>query len=215
MDALVKNLEGRYIVIDGPDGTGKSTQLGLLRARLEQAGGTVDTVIDPGGTGVGQEIRKILLHAKDLHLAPMCETFLFMASRAQLVAEKVRPAQAEGKIVLGDRFISATLAYQGALGVDTNRILALGDQAVEGTWPDLTILLDLPIEEGMIRVGKQRDRMESRTLEYQNEVRRRFATLGSEENPYPHPVVHLDAAGTRENVHERIVQALKGHFANA
>jgi dTMP kinase len=209
MDALAETIKGRFIVIDGPDGAGKSTQLSLLQAALCQAGGDVELVIDPGGTVVGGEIRNILLHAKDLHLAPMCETLLFMASRAQLVAEKVRPAQQAGKVVLGDRFISATLAYQGALGVDTAMILDLAEKAVEGTFPSLTILLDVPVEVGLSRVGKQRDRMESRAEEYHQEVRRRFASLGAAENPYPHPVVHIDAAGTPEEVHQRIVSALK------
>lgn len=215
MDGLVDKLKGCFIVIDGPDGAGKSTQLERLRSALEKAGGDVEIVIDPGGTAVGGEIRNILLHAKDLHLAPMCETLLFMASRAQLVAEKVRPAQAAGKIVLGDRFISATLAYQGALGVDTSMILELGDTAVETTWPALTILLDVPVEVGMGRIQRQRDRMESRAAEYHQDVRRRFASLGTKENPYPHPVVHIDAAGTPEDVHERIVKALKERFAVA
>jgi len=212
MDGLVEKLKGRFIVIDGPDGAGKSTQLDLLKSRLVKAGGSVEIVIDPGGTAVGGEIRNILLHAKDLHLAPMCETLLFMASRAQLIAEKVKPAQEAGKIVLGDRFISATLAYQGALGVDTNLILELGDTAVEKIWPALTILLDVPVDVGMGRIQRQRDRMESRAEEYHQEVRRRFASLGTNENPYPPPVVHIDAVGTPEEVHNRIVTILNERY---
>ncbi len=212
MDGLVDKLKGGFIVVDGPDGAGKSTQLALLKALLEKAGGCVELVIDPGGTAVGGDIRNILLHAKDLHLAPMCETLLFMASRAQLVAEKIRPAQADGKIVLGDRFISATLAYQGALGVDTNMVLELGDVAVQKTWPSLTILLDVPVDVGMGRIQRQRDRMESRAAEYHQEVRRRFASLGTKDNPYPHPVVHIDAVGTPEDVHSRIVAMLNERY---
>ncbi|MBN1943841.1 MAG: dTMP kinase [Phycisphaerae bacterium] len=212
MDALAKSLQGRFLVIDGPDGAGKSTQLNLLRDRLTLIGAAVEVVIDPGGTAVGGEIRNILLHAKDLHVAPMCETLLFMASRAQLVEEKIRPALTAGKVVLSDRFISATLAYQGALGVDAKMILDLGGKAVGGTWPDLTILLDLPAEIGLDRIQRGRDRMESRALAYHQEVQRRFAGLGSEKHPYPRPVVHLSAAGRPEEVHASVVKALEETF---
>lgn len=211
MDSLAERWKGRLIVLDGPDGSGKSTQIELLRRRLEREGAAVEVVIDPGGTTVGEEIRRILLHAKDLHLAPMCETLLFLASRAQLVAEKIRPALAAGKVVLGDRYVSSTLAYQGALGVDAKQILDLAEKAVEGTWPDLTLVLDLPAEIGLKRIGRDRDRMESRTLEYHQQVRQRFADLGKEgfSPSYPGVILHIPAEGSPEEVHSRILNALE------
>jgi dTMP kinase len=232
MGSLVDRLKGKFIVIDGPDGSGKTTQLGLLERSLTSQGAEVEIVVDPGGTHTGQKIRGILLGRDTEPIAPMCETFLFMASRAQLVHEKVRPAMAKDKVVLGDRFISSTLAYQGALNVDTRLILELGEKAVQGTWPDLTLLLDLPVEEGIGRAGAERaelgkkqrtagqlalfgDRMESRDLDYHQEVRRRFQGLGTDDSPYPCPVAHLDATGRPEEVHARVLEALEEHFGHA
>jgi dTMP kinase len=212
MDETLSKLKGSFLVMDGPDGAGKTTQLDLLGRALTDAGLAVTPAVDPGGTGAGEQIREILLHRKDLELAPLCETMLFMAARAQLVAEVVRPAIAEGGVILCDRFISATLAYQGALGVPPEAILTVADVAIEKLWPDLTIVLDLPSDEGLSRVGKVRDRMESRTDEYHQQVRRNFQALPG---CYPAPVALVDAAGTPEQVHDRILDALRSHIARA
>lgn len=212
MDETLCKLKGSFLVMDGPDGAGKTTQLDLLGKALTNAGLDVTPAVDPGGTGAGEQIREILLHRKDLELAPLCETMLFMAARAQLVAEVVRPAIADGGVVLCDRFISATLAYQGALGVAPEAILAVADVAIEKLWPDLTIVLDLPSDEGLSRVGKVRDRMESRTDQYHQQVRRNFQALPG---CYPAPVALIDAAGTPEHVHERILDVLRSHIARA
>jgi dTMP kinase len=212
MDETLSKLKGSFLVMDGPDGAGKTTQLDLLGQALADAGLAVTPAVDPGGTGAGEQIREILLHRKDLELAPLCETMLFMAARAQLVAEVVRPAIAEGGVILCDRFISATLAYQGALGVPPEAILTVADVAIEKLWPDLTIVLDLPSDEGLSRVGKVRDRMESRTDEYHRRVRENFQALPG---CYPAPVALIDAAGTPEQVHDRILDALRSHIARA
>ncbi|MBS3821516.1 MAG: dTMP kinase [Planctomycetes bacterium] len=209
MDESFSKLKGRFLVMDGPDGAGKTTQLDLLTEALQQAGLDVARAVDPGGTPAGQQIRDILLHHEDLDLAPMCETMLFMASRAQLVAEVIRPASEGGRVVLCDRFISATLAYQGALGIEPQAIIVAADMAIEKLWPDLTLVLDLPSGEGLSRVGKVRDRMESRTDDYHEQVRRNFQALPG---CYPAPVALVDAAGTPEQVHERIVKALESHI---
>lgn len=211
MSRLTEKLSGKFIVFDGPDGAGKSTQLQLLKDFLESQGLGVEISIDPGGTDTGLEIRKILLHSKDLHIAPTCETFLFMASRAQLADEIIRPAIQAGKVVLGDRFISATLAYQGALGIDPQFILDLGNKAVNNTWPDLTVILDIDAQQGLSRVGKNPDRLESRADNYHELVRKKFRNL---HEIYPHPVAYLDAAGSREELFERLIELLEAEFIN-
>ena len=212
MSELMKNLAGKFIVIDGPDGAGKSTQLDRLEKALVSEGLEVQRAVDPGGTKTGHEIRNILLHSKELDLSPMCETMLFMASRAQLVAEIVRPAIKSGKVVLCDRYISATLAYQGALGVDKNLILQLGAIAVENLLPDLTIILDLDVNEGMRRVGATRDRLESRSMDYHGKVREEFCKLGE---IYPAEVVNVNATGSPDAVSADIWKIVTQKLAEA
>jgi dTMP kinase len=206
MRELAEKLAGRFIVIDGPDGAGKTTQLDRVEAALRAAGCDVRRAVDPGGTPTGQKIRDILLHGKDLDISPVCETFLFMASRAQLVQEVVKPALAQKMVVLCDRFISATIAYQGALGVDPNYIIDLGGKAVQNLWPDLTIILDIPAETGLQRVGPTRDRLESRSDEYHRKVREGFLKL---DGLYPSAIAHVNALGTIEEVTARIIKALE------
>ncbi len=223
MSELADNLGGRFIVFDGPDGAGKGTQLDRLEQALAEAGTTVQRVFDPGGTGTGNQIRQILLSRETETLSPVCETLLFMASRAQLLFERVRPAMDRGEVVLCDRFVSATLAYQGALGVDKQMILDLGRIATEGLWPDLTIILDLPPDESTTRAGSARaggkgkgkatpgqlalfgDRMESRPTDYHSRVRDNFRRLGE---IYPSEVAIVDASGSVEEVHHRVLRAL-------
>src|SRR5687768_9809413 len=152
---LTSKLRGKFIVFDGPDGSGKGTQLQLLAHQLSNAGLEVVRAKDPGGTPIGDRIRSVLL---DFDLSTMdvrCETFLFMASRAQLVTEVIEPAIKAGKVVLCDRFISSTCAYQGAAGYDIGRIIDLGRMAVGETWPQLTVILDVPPDEGFRRTGRK------------------------------------------------------------
>ena len=156
---LAEKLAGKFIVIDGPDGSGKTTQLRALREYLSEAGALVEVMIDPGTTKIGQKIRALLLDRDNGEISPMCETFLFMASRAQLVLEYVKPAIKEGKVVLCDRFVSATIAYQGASGVDKETIFALANHAIANTWPDLTVILDVPVKTGFDRLGIDRQRL--------------------------------------------------------
>src|SRR5690606_35954617 len=156
-----------------------------------------------------------------------CETFLFMASRAQLIGEVIAPALRDGRVVLCDRFISSTCAYQGAAGYDVSRILELGRYAVGDTWPDLTIIVDVPAEEGFQRTGRkphhagrkrrndagqgllvadaQPDAMEARPLAFHRKVRERFLHLPAE---YPGKVVVVDGTQSPEEVHEAIMETL-------
>jgi len=211
MSDLAESLHGKFIVLDGPDGAGKSTQLGLLADHLARRGAEVVCVCDPGGTAVGDKIRQILLDRANGEMAPLCEMLLFMASRAQLIAEKVLPALHAGQVVLCDRFISATIAYQGASGVAVGPILEVGELAVEGCWPDLTVVLDLPAEVGLRRVGRRPgergrgDRMEIRPAAYHQAVRENFLSLAER---YPRPVAVVSAQGSPEEVFDRVLAAV-------
>lgn len=222
-------LGGKYIVVDGPDGCGKSTQIERLKQLVESSGGQWVYAKDPGGTPIGDRIRHVLL-GHDLSLMdPRCEALLFMASRAQLVAEVVRPALEAGKTVLGDRFISSTFAYQMAVGVPADVILTLGKLAVRDTWPDLTIVLDVAPEVGFARTGRKphhvarrgdsgqismfdgatTDAMERRPLEFHRCVRDNFLKLPG---LYPAPVAMLDASRDVEAVWRDVKQELARAF---
>jgi dTMP kinase len=163
-----------FLVLDGLDGTGKSTQCRLLAEWLRSRGREVRECVDPGGTPLGQELRGLLLHHKH-HLDMRCEALLFMASRAQLVVEVIRPALQAGQIVVSDRFTLANVVYQGhAGGLDPEALWQVGRLATGGLEPDLTLVLDLPVEEALARRGRPADRMESRPLDYHQRVREGF-----------------------------------------
>ncbi len=222
-------LSGKFIVLDGPDGCGKGTQLRLLAEELTSQGLSVVMAKDPGGTDIGNRIRSVLLDFDLSRMDVRCETFLFMASRAQLVGEVVEPAVRSGQVVLCDRFISSTCAYQGAAGYDPRRVIEVGRYAVGDTWPDLTFILDVPPEEGFRRTGRKPhhagrhrnrvdegqpmllsdarvDAMEARPLEYHRRVHKMFLSLPAE---YPGRVEVLDGMGTPEQVHARIMELIR------
>ena len=224
---LVDILRGRFIVFDGPDGAGKSTQRQLLADELQAAGGQVVSCRDPGGTVIGDRIRSVLL---DFDLETMnvcCEAMLFMASRAQLVAEVIKPALTAGKTVLCDRFITSTCAYQGAAGFDPRRVIELARFAVDECWPNLTIVLDVEPADGLARVGRkahhagkhrkkasgdgmlfdgaQPDAMEARSLDFHRRVRKLFLKV---QDYYPTPVVTVSGKGDVATVYQRVLEAL-------
>jgi dTMP kinase len=226
------DLGGKFIVVDGPDGCGKGTQLQRLDSWITAAGGHCVRAKDPGGTAIGDRIRHVLLGYDLSEMDARCEALLFMASRAQLVAEVVRPAQATGKTVLGDRFISATCAYQVAAGFPPDEVIQLGKLAVGDTWPDLTIVLDTPPEVGFKRTGRtpQRagkrprnhnadqlamfddahlDAMERRSLEFHRRVRELFRGLASS---YPTPVAVVDGTRDPDAVFKDVLEALRHAF---
>src|SRR5918997_1819122 len=138
---------GVFIVFDGSEGSGKTTQAARLRARVEGLGRSVLLVRDPGTTRIGEQIRSILLNPDHQEMAMRCEMLLYMSARAQMMAEVIGPALDAGKLVLSDRFVSSTLAYQlGGEGLTAEEIRAVADIAIKGRWPDLTIILDMPTQ---------------------------------------------------------------------
>ncbi|QOJ14410.1 MAG: dTMP kinase [Planctomycetia bacterium] len=225
------NLAGKFIVVDGPDGGGKGTQLARLERSIAVAGGSVVRAKDPGGTEIGERIRHLLLLEENPGMDPRCEALLFMASRAQLIAEVVRPALEAGKTVLCDRFISATYAYQGAAGFPVEQVLTLGGMAVGGIWPDLTLILDLEPELGFSRTGRAPsvsrrrsaalrgqmamfdgavvDAIEQRPIEYHRRVRQLFRSLPDR---YPGRVVLIDASPDADRVEAEVQGALRSTF---
>jgi dTMP kinase len=225
----VMNLGGKFLVVDGPDGSGKGTQLERLAAWTAAEGGRVRRARDPGGTEIGDRIRHVLLDYDLSRMDSHCEGLLFMASRAQLVAEVIRPALRAGETVLCDRFISATCAYQVAAGMPREDVLALGRLAVGDTWPDLTIVLDVPPEIGFARTGRkprhtkrrgaagQRsifegatvDAMERRSLDFHRKVRELFRELPA---AYPRPVIVIDATQDAEAVWAAVREAVQRAF---
>lgn len=174
-------MKGRFITFEGSEGCGKSTQSKLLYKYLKRKGYDVIYLREPGGTEISEKIRKILLDPKN-HITPICETLLYMAARSELVNKVIKPALCKGRIVICDRFLDSTIAYQGyGLGIDINFIKRIGHLVSEGVKPDLTILLDLPVKRGLRYHKNKKDRIEKRSLAYHIRVRRGYLALAKSE----------------------------------
>jgi dTMP kinase len=177
---------GLYIALEGPEGAGKTTQLRRLAARLRSLGLQVVETREPGGTAVGEAVRALLLDPRG-HLSAEAEMLLFAAARAQLVREVVRPALDRGQVVLSDRSVYASLAYQGfGRGLDVEVVRRVNEVATAGLLPDLVVLLDLPVEEGLRRDAegpgaRAADRIEGEDVEFHRRVREGFLRLSREE----------------------------------
>ena len=207
MSDMADRLAGKFIVLDGPDGAGKSTQLRLLAEWLRGQGVRVVETRDPGGTLVGDRIRGILLDTAHQEITVACEVLLYMASRAQLWEQAIRPALEAGACVLCDRWVSATVAYQGAGGTPPADVMAICDIALKGARPDLTVLLDIDAEQGLARNGREGgpDRIEAKAVAFHRRVRELFLAQAREQ---PDRFVVLDAGGGIEDVQA----ALRGHL---
>ncbi len=180
-----------FFSFDGLDGVGKTTQRELFLSWLRAAGHDVVTCQDPGSTPLGEAIRGILL-GHQVPLARTSEMLLFMAARAQLVEDVIRPALAEGKTVVSDRYLLANVVYQGhAAGLDVETIWQIGRVATTGVMPDLVFVLDMPPRAAAARIARQLDRLESRGAEYQARLRAGFL---AEAAKAPQRIVIIDAA---------------------
>ena len=175
-------MRGRFIVIEGIDGSGKSTLAARLAADLTRTGRNVLRTREPGGTPIGEKVRALLLDAKNAEMVPLAEFFLYMASRAQLVDEVVRPALSAGRVVICDRYYYSTAAYQGAAGnVGVGAVLDISEKVARFVKPDLVALLDLPPRTARSRQGIRDDRVESKGVAYQERVRRGFLAIARRE----------------------------------
>lgn len=193
-----------FIVFEGPEGCGKSTQARLAAKVLGERGIETVSAREPGGTSLGEKLRKIILGSSD-RIDLRTEVLLYMASRAQLVDEIIRPALEAGKVVLCERFLSSTMAYQGvAGGADLKAIERMGSFATGGLEPDLTVVIDVEVKEGLKRAGTP-DRVEDRGEEYHEKVREGFLQMAREN---PETFVMVDGRASVEEVHDRVMTAV-------
>jgi len=199
-----------FISFDGLDGTGKSTQLGLLVDWLGSLKIPVTACVDPGGTALGQQLRQLLLFGRDHAIATTTEAFLFMASRAQLVAEVVRPALERGEVVVSDRFLLANVVYQGhAGGMNPKDLWAVGRVATGGLDPDLTLVFDADPAVALARRTRAADRVEARDAEFHQAVRRGF-TYEAGMRPGPCQIIDAapDLAVVQQAVRQKVARLL-------
>jgi len=206
---VAETRRGCFLVLDGPEGAGKTTQVERLVQRLRDAGRKATSVRDPGSTPVSERIREVLLDRRLPEMDARTEVFLYMASRAEMVARIVRPALDVGLIVVCDRFVSSTVAYQGyAGGIEPELIWDLGRTACGGIEPNLTVILDLPVQEGLARARRlaEPDRIEAKDQTFHEKVRQGFLSM-AEARPQVFAVV--DASQPPDAVAEAIWEAAK------
>lgn len=201
-------MRGKFITFEGSEGCGKSTQSKLLSEYLKEKGFDVLHLREPGGTKISEKIRGILLDPANRAMQPECEVLLYMASRAQIVSEIIRPALEKGKVVICDRFHDSTLAYQGyGLGMDINFIKKLGVFVTGDVKPNLTIFLDLPIRQGLKFRQASKDRIEERPIAYHLRVRSGYLKLAKLEPGRIKVVKVKDSIeGTQEQIRELVDQ---------
>ena len=194
--------KGLFITFEGGDGCGKTTQIKLLDEYLRNKGYKTLLTREPGSIGLGVKVREILLNY-DGEVSPVCESFLFLADRAQNVDCIIKPALEDGTIVICDRHTDSSVAYQGyGRGLDIDRINMLNNIATSGLKPDLTIVLDVDVETSQKRVGAEKDRMESAGVEFFERVRQGFLEIAKQE---PDRVKVVDSTKTIEEIHKEIV----------
>jgi dTMP kinase len=194
-----------FFSFDGIDGTGKTTQIERFSEWLRQRGHEVVACRDPGSTKLGEAIRGILLGKDEVQISRMAEMLLYMASRAQLVEERIKPAIAAGKTVVSDRFLLANVVYQGhAGGLDVGRLWETGAFITQGIEPNLTFLLDMPAASAQRRIQRELDRMEQHSDDFRERLRAGFL---AEAALRPDRIVVIDAGSSIDDVHAQVRRA--------
>jgi dTMP kinase len=203
------DFRGKFIVLDGPDGCGKTTQQKLLSDWITEQGAEVVCFRDPGTTAIGEQIRKILLDPANAGMGDNVEVLLYMAARAQLWKECIGPALKQGKCVLMDRWLSSTCAYQGyAGGFGVEKVVRIAEDSLERAWPDITLILDVDLQTAAARMNRPLDRIEQKGAGYHQKVRQGFLELcGRHQN-----IVKVNAAQLPDEVQEQIREAIADCF---
>lgn len=204
---LKDKFSGRFIVLDGPDGCGKSTHSKLLIQWLKEQGVSTIGFRDPGNTEIGEKIRQILLNPEHDAMVARTELLLYMAARAQLWAEKIAPALEANQCVVLDRWLSSTCAYQGcAGGFGVEKVIKIATDCLERVWPDLTIILNVDLKTASGRLNRQLDRIEQKGDSYHQRVRDGFLQLAKQQENF----LVVDAAADIETVHKKVIDVVKG-----
>ena len=199
-----------FITLEGPEGSGKTTAIQKAVEKLSQMGYEIVRTREPGGTEIAEQIRNVILDKANTNMDPRTEALLYAASRRQHLVEKVWPALKEGKIVICDRYLDSSLAYQGgARGLGIENVLNINLFATENTWPDLTLLFDIDPSIGLARINKNADREVNRLdlekLEFHKKVRQTFLDLAAR---FPDRYVIIDASKSIEEVAKDTLEAI-------
>ena len=203
-------MKGFFITLEGPEGSGKSSQAKRLVAWLRHRGCRVEFVRDPGSTALGRALRQVLLHSSG-QLSPMTEALLFIGGRVALVDERIRPALRRGRVVVCDRFHDSTVAYQGfGGGVPVALLERIGRRAIGGCMPQLTLLLDIPTEAGFARLRRDHDRMERKARGFHRRVRQGFLRLATRA---PRRFAVVDASRPAARVQQEIERILRNRLS--
>lgn len=196
-------MRGKFITIEGPDGAGKTTQVRKISDYLKSKGFKVLVTREPGGTSLGEKLREVVLTSEGESPVPEAEALIYAASRAQLVKKIIVPALESGNIVLCDRFVDSSLAYQGwARGLGIRELTDINGWFLKGTWPDLTLILDIDPTQSLKRLRGKKDRLEREALDFHKRVREGFLKVQS---MYPDRIKPVDASQSPERVFETIL----------
>jgi dTMP kinase len=210
MNEMASALAGKFIVFDGPDGSGKSTQIQRFIHWCRKGGVVIKEVREPGGTSIGEQIRQVLLDTENECMTIQCEMLLYMASRSQLVEQEIVPALKRGELVVADRFVSATLAYQGAAGgLPLEWIQQVAEVAVSRHWPDLTLILDVDDATASVRLNPLLDRMELKGKTFHSKVREGFLNQARD---MPERYCVIDSNQSEDTVEIAVQKAIRESF---